>query len=122
MCDVCININSTTASSLCTHIRFQLCIDHTHTLLRCLPPPPCPFALVPCALLLLLSMHTEYVSCSSVAAVLDISEQQCQLLVDTLAALGGSSSVREQGFERSVNLHELSLFLLAQIYGREAHR
>lgn len=67
----------------------------------------------------------EYVSCSAIATVLDLSEQQCRLLLDTLAAVGGgsSSSVQAQGdFEPLVNLHELSLFLLAQIYGRESHR
>jgi hypothetical protein len=62
----------------------------------------------------------EYVTCSAVAAVLDLSEQQCRLLLDTLAAVGGS--INAQGLEPMVNLHELSLFLLAQIYGREAHR
>lgn len=65
-------------------------------------------------------MHAEYVTCSAVAAVLDLSEQQCRLLLDTLAAVGGS--INAQGLEPMVNLHELSLFLLAQIYGREAHR
>lgn len=64
----------------------------------------------------------EYVTCSSVATVLDLNEQQVQLLIDTLAAVGGSSSVQQEGLEPRVNLHELSLFLLAQIYGREAHR
>jgi hypothetical protein len=54
--------------------------------------------------------------------VLDLSEQQCRLLLDTLAAVGGSSRVQAQGLEPLVNLHQLSLFLLAQIYGREAHR
>jgi len=57
-----------------------------------------------------------------VATVLDLNEQQVQLLIDTLAAVGGSSSVQQEGLEPRVNLHELSLFLLAQIYGREAHR
>lgn len=72
-------------------------------------------------------MHThpapacaEYLTCAAIAAVLDLSEQQCRLLLDTLAAVGGSTTV--QGLEPMVNLHELSLFLLAQIYGREAHR
>jgi hypothetical protein len=69
-----------------------------------------------------LSPAAEYVSCSAIASVLDLSEQQCRLLLDTLAAVGGSSSVQAQGLEPLVNLHQLSLFLLAQIYGREAHR
>lgn len=64
----------------------------------------------------------ELVSCAQVASVLDLTEQQCQLLLDTLAAVGGSSSVQGPGLEPLVDLHELSLFLLAQIYGREAHR
>jgi hypothetical protein len=41
-----------------------------------------------------------------------------------LAAVAGSSDQQQlqQGLEPMVNLHQLSLFLLAQIYGREAHR
>lgn len=71
-----------------------------------------------------LPFPAEYVSCSAIATVLDLSEQQCRLLLDTLTAVGGSSSsVQAQGdLEPLVNLHELSLFLLAQIYGRESHR
>jgi hypothetical protein len=69
-----------------------------------------------------LSPAAEFVACSAIASVLDLSEQQCRLLLDTLAAVGGSSRVQAQGLEPLVNLHQLSLFLLAQIYGREAHR
>jgi hypothetical protein len=66
-----------------------------------------------------------FVTCSAVASVLDLSEQQCRLLLDTLTAVAGSSDQQQQqqqGLEPPVNLHQLSLFLLAQIYGREAHK
>lgn len=77
-----------------------------------------------CHLFLCLLINAGYVTCSAVASVLDLSEQQCRLLLDTLAAVAGSSDQQQQqqGLEPMVNLHQLSLFLLAQIYGREAHR
>jgi hypothetical protein len=117
------------AASSCPH-------PHTCRCPGCPRPPLCRPAgadmplLVGACITTLPQTHTGRVSGTSVCAVLGIGEQQCRLLQDTLAAVSpaDSSSGQQQQQQQQqqpadgFDLHELSLYLMAQIYGREAHR
>lgn len=55
-----------------------------------------------------------------VAACLQLTPQHCQLLLHTLAAVSPSPAMHAAG--GAVSMHQLLLFLLAQMYGRDAHK
>lgn len=60
----------------------------------------------------------------AVAAALQMSPQHAELLLATLAAAGpgGSGGAVAGGAPGAVSMHQLLLFLLAQMYGRDAHK
>eukprot|EP00775_Hariotina_reticulata_P013625 gene13625-13751_t len=64
------------------------------------------------------------ISCAAAAAVLDLPQQECQLLLDILAAVlnkphAASSSGQPTAL---VPVHQLSLFLMAQLFDRDARK
>lgn len=61
---------------------------------------------------------TEYVTCEDAASVLDMPVEQCQLLLDMIPAVSSKASSPAGG----VNLYDLSLLLMAQLYKREAQK
>lgn len=72
--------------------------------------------------------HAEYVSASAAAAALEIPAEQCQLLLYTLAAVGGKAGAAAAAAagrspeEGGTSIFDLSLFLMAQLYNREAQK
>ncbi|WIA21468.1 hypothetical protein OEZ85_000675 [Tetradesmus obliquus] len=70
----------------------------------------------------------KYVSASAAAAALEIPAEQCQLLLYTLAAVGGKAgaaaaeSAGRTAEEGGASIFDLSLFLMAQLYNREAQK
>jgi hypothetical protein len=68
------------------------------------------------------------ISCAAAAAVLDLPQPECQLLLDTLAAVinrsnpaAASSSAVAQP-TALVPVHLLSLFLMVQLFDRDARK
>jgi hypothetical protein len=62
------------------------------------------------------------ISVSDAADALSIDQQQCQLLLDTLAAVSLAPPPPTQPPCSSAAVHDLALFLLAQLYGRDSHK
>eukprot|EP00882_Tetradesmus_deserticola_P020170 GHRQ01021741.1.p1 GENE.GHRQ01021741.1~~GHRQ01021741.1.p1 ORF type:complete len:297 (+),score=47.16 GHRQ01021741.1:258-1148(+) len=70
----------------------------------------------------------RYVSLSAAAAALEMPEEQCQLLLYTLAAVGGKAGTAAAAaaggaaVDSGASIFDLSLFLMAQLYNREAQK
>lgn len=70
----------------------------------------------------------EYVSASAAASALEIPAEQCQLLLYTLAAVGGKAgadaAVAAGGPSElgGASIYDLSLFLMAQLYSQEVQK
>lgn len=61
----------------------------------------------------------------AVASCLQLSPQHCELLLSTLTAVapgGAPSAATSGGGAPAVSMHQLLLFLLAQMYGRDSHK
>jgi hypothetical protein len=63
----------------------------------------------------------------ALASCLQLPQQQCELLLSTLAAVGPQGSgvgapAAPLAAAGGVSIHQLLLFLLAQMYGRDAHK
>ncbi|KAF6253343.1 tubulin binding cofactor C-domain-containing protein [Scenedesmus sp. NREL 46B-D3] len=70
----------------------------------------------------------KYVTASAAAAALEMPGEQCQLLLYTLASVGGkagTAAAEAAGThpeEGGASIFDLSLFLMAQLYNREAQK